>query len=207
MGVSAKEIILPYPAPFDSLEPVTEIRSTLIASSLQSLKARGHFDRYSRLLAAEHRDTILHCIAGQWFPIAVGLAHYSACDRLGLSVAEQLDIGSDVSRRVHETFLGVLVKMAKGVGVSPWLVLGKGNQLFSRLARGGGIQITKVGPKDVEIEIARLPLLEVTYFRNACQALYQVAIGMFAEQRAHVRLLAPQSKMPGTLTTLAVSWV
>lgn len=204
--MSESEIILPFPAPFARLEKVTEIRSTLIASSLQALKTRGLMERYVEQLAEPFRDTLPHCIAGQWFPLETGFAHYEACDRLGLSLEEQKDIGSDVSRRIHETFLGVLVKMAKGVGVTPWLVLGKGNQLFGRIARGGGLQITKLGPKDAQIEIARLALMDIPYFRTAAQGIYQVAIGMFAT-RAHVRFVAAQSRSPGDLTTLHVSWV
>ena len=204
--VSEQEIFLPFPAPLERLEAVSEVRSTLLASSLQALKTRGLLERYTALLPLEHHQTILHCIAGQWFPIAIAFAHYEACDKLGLTLEEQKDIGSDVSRRIHETFLGVVVQMARGVGVTPWTVLSKGNQLFTRIARGGGLQVTKLGPKDALIEIARLPLLEVPYFRTAAQGIYQVAIGMFA-QRAHVRFVAAQSRVPGELTTLHVSWV
>lgn len=200
------EIILPFPAPFARLEKVTEIRSTLIASSIQALKARNLLERYIELLPEQFKASLPHCIAGQWFPLATAFAHYEACDRLGLSLEEQKEIGSDVSRRIHETFLGVLVQMAKGVGVTPWMVLGKGNQLFARIAKGGGLQVTKLGPKDAQIEIARLSLLEIPYFRTAAQGIYQVAIGMFAT-RAHVRFVSAQSRAPGELTTLHCSWV
>jgi len=88
------QIILPFPVPLARLEAATEIRSTLIASSLQSLKSRGHLARYTELLPAEHHDTILHYIAGQWFPLAIGFAHYQACDGLGLSLEEQREIGA-----------------------------------------------------------------------------------------------------------------
>jgi hypothetical protein len=203
---AAPEIVLPFPVPFERLAPVTEIRSTLIASSLQSLKTHGHLDRYTELLPEAQRDTILHCIAGQWFPISIGFTHYEACDRLGLSAEEQREIGSDVSRRIHETFLGVIVQMAKGVGVTPWTVLAKGNQLWSRVVRGGGLQVTRLGPKDAQIEIARLPLLEIPYFRTAAQGIYQTVIGMFAT-RAHVRYVAAQPRPPGQLLTLHVAWV
>lgn len=204
--MSEHEIFLPFPTPLARMETVSEVRSTLIASSLQALKTRDLLERYTELLPVEHHETILHCIAGQWFPLTIAFAHYHACDKLGLTLEQQKEIGSDVSRRIHETFLGVVVQMAKGVGVTPWTVLGRGNQLFSRIARGGGLQVTKLGPKDAQIEIGRLPLLEVPYFRTACQGIYQVAIGMFAE-RAHVRFVAAQSRVPGELTTLHVSWV
>jgi hypothetical protein len=204
--VSEHEIVVPFPTPLARMETVSEVRSTLIASSLQALKTRDLLGRYTDLLPVEHHQTILHCIAGQWFPLSIAFAHYSACDKLGLTLEQQKDIGSDVSRRIHETLLGVVVQMAKGVGVTPWTVLGRANQLFSRIARGGGLQVTKLGPKDAQIEIARLPLLEVSYFRTAAQGLHQVAVGMFA-QRAHVRFVAAKSPVPGELTTLHVSWV
>jgi hypothetical protein len=204
--VSDAEVILPFPAPRERLEVASAIRSTLIASSLQSLKARGHWERYSELLPEEHRHTIVHCIAGEWFPLAVGFAHYETCDQLGLTIEQQREIGEDVSRRIHETFLGVVLQMAKGVGVTPWMILPKGNQIYARIVRGGGIQVTKLGPKDASIEVAKLPLLEVPYFRTATCGIYQSAIGMFAK-RAHVRLLPNESRSPGSMTTLHASWV
>lgn len=63
--MSDHEIFLPFPAPLERLETVTEIRSTLLASSLQALKTRGLLERYTALLPIEHHQTILHCIAAQ----------------------------------------------------------------------------------------------------------------------------------------------
>ncbi len=74
----------------------------------------------------------------------IALAHYRACDALRLSVEDQIGMGRDVSRRTHETFLGLLVKMARGVGVTPWVVFPKINSLYMRIFRGGGIQITRL---------------------------------------------------------------
>jgi hypothetical protein len=199
-------VILRFPAPLAELDPASEIRSTLIASSIQALRSHGHIERYSALLPEQYHDKVLHCIAGQWFPLAVGFAHYQACEQLGLSMEQQREIGSDVSHRIHETFLGVVVKMAKGVGVTPWTALGRGNQLYARILRGGGSQMTRLGPKDAQIELGRLPLLEIPYFRTAALGMYQTAIGLFAT-RAHVRLVAAQSRAPGYLTTMHASWV
>ncbi len=200
------DIILPFPAPLPRIEVVSAVRSTLIASSLQSLRARGLLSRYTQLLPAELHETVLHCIAGEWFPLEVGFAHYRACDALELTPDLQREIGNDVSRRIQETFLATVLQMAKGVGVTPWSLMPKGNQIFARVFRGGGTQVTKLGPKDVSIEIARLPLLEINYFRTALQAIYQTAIGMFAK-RAHVRIVTGSSRTPGSLTTLHASWV
>ncbi|HWO10724.1 MAG TPA: hypothetical protein VNN80_14625, partial [Polyangiaceae bacterium] len=55
------ELILDYPQP---LAPVTAIRSTLITSSLSSLRDRGLFERYDALQTSPHRHKILNVVAG-----------------------------------------------------------------------------------------------------------------------------------------------
>lgn len=47
------------------------IRSTLIVSAIQTLRARGYYDRYVTELGADHREKILALIAGAWLPIEV----------------------------------------------------------------------------------------------------------------------------------------
>ncbi|HEY3253131.1 MAG TPA: hypothetical protein VGJ91_04250, partial [Polyangiaceae bacterium] len=128
------------------------MRGTLLASSMQSLRSRGLFERYSTLLADSYRDRVLNSVAGEWLTTEIALAHYSACDALRLGVDEQIAMGRDVSRRTHETFLGLIVKMARGIGVTPWVVFPKINSLYLRIFRGGGIQITRLGPKDAKVQ-------------------------------------------------------
>ena len=106
---------------------------------MQSLRSRGLFDRYATLLPDSHRDRVLNSVAGEWLKAEIAHAHYTACDALTLSVEEQIAMGHDVSRRTHETFLGLIVKMARGVGVTPWVVFPKINSLYMRIFRGGGI--------------------------------------------------------------------
>jgi hypothetical protein len=200
-----EEIIVPFPAPADSLGLATEVRSTLIASSIESLRRRGAYDRYTKLLAPPHRDTLLMSVAGQWLPMSAGIAHYRACEALGFSVDEQFAIGAEVSHKIHDTFLGVVVKMAKNAGVTPWTLLPKGNQLYGRLLNGGGgAQVTKLGPKECRAELAGLPLLEVPYFRNAIRGIYQAAIALFCA-RVYVNEL-PRRATP-TSITMRVAWV
>jgi hypothetical protein len=199
-----EELLLPFPAPAESLGLATEVRSTLIASSIESLRRRAAYDRYCTLLSPTHKEAILTAVAGQWLPMAAGLAHYRACEALGFSIEEQFAIGSEVSHKIHDTFLGVVVKMAKNAGVTPWVLLPKGNQLYSRLFNGGGgTQITKLGPKECRAEIAGIPLLEVPYFRNAIRGIYQAAITLFC-LRAYVNEIPRR----GTSSSVAlrVAW-
>jgi hypothetical protein len=205
MGPIVPEILVPFPEPLAKMRPAAEVRSTLLASSMQSLRERGLFERYAQLLEPEHRSIILDCAIGQWFPIEVGFAHYRACDRLGLSNEEQVQIGVDVSKRIHDTFLGVVAKMARGIGVTPWTLLSKSNLLFGRLFRGGGgTQISKYGPKEAGLEIARLPLLDIPYFRNGLRGIYLAGIRLTCDT-AHVRVTDVRS--PREMMKLRISWV
>ncbi len=201
-----EDIVLPFSAPLDRVGELTHVRGTLLASSLQSLRARGLFERYSALLVSEHRDTVLHCVAGEWLPVAVALAHYEACDALQLSVDEQLSLGRDVSRRTNETFLGLLVKMARGVGVTPWAVLPKLDSLHQRVCRGSGVQVTRLGPKDAKVEIVGMTLLGIPYYRNAFMGIYEAGIGLFAT-KVQVRATSLATLPPGKHFILRVQWV
>ena len=204
-GSGRHEIVLPFPAPRESLGAATEVRSTLIGSSVQSLRDFGHFERYASLLSAQHRAVILESVAGQWLPIEVGLAHYSACDQLGLSITDQFEMGASVSRAVHGTFLGAVIRTAKNVGITPWTLLPKGNQLYGRVLRGGGgTQVTRVGPKEARVEMVGVPMLAVPYYRNALRGLYHAAVVLFCT-RAYVREHA--GSLPhATSSVLRIAW-
>lgn len=196
------ELILDYPKP---LEATTAIRSTLITSSLDSLRARGLFERYEALQTSAHRETILKCVAGEWLPLDVGRAHYEACDALGLSQEQQIGIGKDVSRRIHDTFLALIVKMARGVGVTPWLLLPKGNVMQSRLYVGGGIRIWKHGPKAAKVELARMPLQDIPYVRWGTVGVYTAAVELLAKSVA-TRIVRTESSDPARLLVLRIEW-
>ncbi len=198
------ELLVPFPSAETALGLAGEVRSTLIASSMGSLRRRNLFGRYESLLAREHREAVLGSVAGQWLPMEVGRAHYDACDRLGLSVLEQVEIGADVSLKIHDTFLGVVIRTAKHAGVTPWPLLERGNTMYSRLFHGGGgVRVYRQGPKEARADVAGVPLLGIPYFRNAIRGLYQAAVGLFC-LRAYVHEIP--SKAPDARVALRVSW-
>jgi hypothetical protein len=196
------ELILDYPTP---LEPVTAVRSTLLTSSLTSLRARGLFERYDALQTSSHRQTILNLMAGEWLPVEVAFAHYQACDALGLSVEEQIAMGKDVSRRIHETFLSLVVKAARGTAMTPWLLLPQGKKMQGRLAIGGGIRVSKLGPKSVRVELARLPHLVIPYARYGLLGFYAAGVELLASQ-VTARIVKSESADPARLFVLRIDW-
>ena len=195
----------PFPALPDAVGELTHVRGTLLASSMQSLRSRGLFERYTTLLSHSYRDRVLNSVAGEWLSADIALAHYSACDALRLTAEEQIGMGREVSKRTHETFLGLVVKMARGFGVTPWVVLPKINSLYMRIFRGGGIQITRLGPKDAKVQTLGLTPLGITYFRNAYLGMYEAGVGMFASN-VQVRPLSLAASPAGKDFTLHLRW-
>jgi hypothetical protein len=172
---------------------------------LASLRARGLFERYDSAQRSAHRAAILSCVAGEWLPLEVGVAHYRACEALGLAREEQMDIGKDVSKRIHDTFLGLVVRAARGVGVTPWTLLAKGNTLQSRLLRGGGSRVTRLAAKAARVELSQTTLLDIPYFLNASMGVYQAGVELLASN-VGVRLLRAESNRPGRMTVLRIEW-
>jgi hypothetical protein len=188
-----EEVIVPFPAPRETLAPATHFRSTWVFSSQESLRERGHFDEYRRLLQS-HQETILSTLVGVWLPMEVARAHYEACDRLRLSEAEQVAMGETVGARMRGTLLSTVVKMARGAGVTPWTIIPRLDQISRRGANGGGAAVYKLGPKEVRVEFVGLELFDVSYFRHAFRGVL-LSIGLLFCEKGYIHDLP--RKAPG----------
>jgi hypothetical protein len=94
--------------------------------------------------------------------------------------------------------------MATNAGVTPWTLLVRGNQMMSRLFRGGaGTRVTRVGPKEARAVVAGIPLMEIPYFRHALRGIYHGAVSLFCAQ---VYVSEVTREATPTATTLKVSW-
>jgi hypothetical protein len=200
------EIVLPFPNGATRLEvPVAQhFRATWLAGSLRALRERGYYDRYVELLPKEHHETILGAVAGTWLPAAECLVHYEACDKLGLSSPELVEIGREVTRQVHGSVLGFIVRLAKNAGVTPWTVLPKLGDLWDRIWIGGGVCVVKLGPKEARIEIGGWPCARTHYCRVAMRGIIASLVELFC-----TRAYANEIKAMCTPTTLGyrLSWV
>jgi hypothetical protein len=169
--------------PLEKLGVATHIRTTLLVSSLQSLRKRGSFADYMELLPPEHHAAVSSMIAGQWVPIEVGLAHYQACQGLAISRPEVVAIGRAVGDSIHGTFLATMVRMAGQVGVTPWTGLSFVERLFRRLFKGGGgSSVIKQGPKDALVVFAGMPVARVPYYRVAMTGVFEAGLDLFCRK-------------------------
>jgi hypothetical protein len=165
----------------------THVRSTLIQSSVNVLRSMGYFERYRAHLDPAHVEAILQTLAPTWLPIAVGEAHYAACDALGLGPSELLRIGEIVGDRIQGTFLATLAKGARAAGVTPWFLLAYFDRLWARLLQGGSVELSKAGPKDALIEVRSCALTRFEYFRVGFCGVVRAPFKMVGVRVVHVK--------------------
>ncbi|MGZ3452476.1 MAG: hypothetical protein ACXVEF_22900 [Polyangiales bacterium] len=144
------------------------------------LRGRGLGDKYFEVIEPEHRETMRSIVAGGWTPLAVGMAHYAACDRLDLSHEQQFAMGHEVGARIQQSLLGTLVRLAKESGATPWTFFSNIERLWERMMRGSAIGVWETGPKDARIELHQCPIVRHAYCRNAMRGI----IAGMAEQVA-----------------------
>jgi hypothetical protein len=180
---SGREVFVPFRAPPQKLGVSARVRTTLIVSSLQSLRKRDLYHRYLELLPEEHHPTVRSMIAGQWVPMRIAEAHYDACEALGFDRREVNAIGREVGDRIEGTFLATMVRMAGSVGATPWTALSYVDRLYDRVfAGGGGAGVFKLGPKDAEFHFVGVPLCRIPYFRSAMAGVVEVGAELFCSK-------------------------
>lgn len=179
----AEEIVVPLRAASLSLvAPVTQVRSTLLSASLLALAKRGLTDRYFDVLPPELHDTLRTLVAGSWIPVEVAQTHYEALDALGISTHDAMSIGAEVGDRVQASLLGVVTRMAKGAGATPWPAITAYPRLWERMFQGGDCRVVKLGPKEARFENLGVSLCRYEYFRNAWRGMAVAALSLLSRK-------------------------
>jgi hypothetical protein len=160
----------------------TEFRSTWLSASLRSLRERELFDSYLASIPDRHRDAVQGTVVGVWLPVEVAVAHYRACDALGLPQNEIFAIGCEVTRRVHGTLLSTAVRLVTEAGVTPWTIFAQLNRIWARIWVGGAICVLKVGPKEARLEIVGWPCSASPYTRVAMRGVLTAMSDMFCSK-------------------------
>ncbi len=174
---------MPFPAPADAIPVATHVRSTVLVAGVQALREHGWRADYDRAVDPQVLQTIQTAAVGSWLPLEIAVGHYQACDSLGIPLLEQLEIGSAVVKRLQQTLLGRLVRVARATGaVSPLTALGRFNTLHARSWIGSAGQVVELGPKDVRLDVVGLPLLAIAYFRASYRGFLRAGAQLFADQ-------------------------
>ncbi len=177
---AVEEVFVPFDGPRATIALATHVRSTLLCSSLSALRARKLYDTYLGALPRDHHEAVMALVPGLWVPVELAVAHYGACDALPLTSLEIEDIGAEVSGRIHHSFIGVIVKISREAGATPWTVFAHSKKLRDLTWRGGDVAVTKLGPKEARFEWAGIPC--------ASSRSYRTSFGGFL--RAHAELVS-----------------
>lgn len=195
-----EETIIPFPEP---LAPLTRVRSTLLVASLTALKDRGLIDRYYACLPREDRASVTDLSAGTWIPARTAEAHYAACDALALTPLEIEGMGNAVGVVTARVFMQLVLRTAREVGATPWVILGNSPRYWGRYYEGSAVALTKLGPKEARLEVRASSLAAYSYWRGALRSiLYSLAVPFC--QKAYVRELSPPSRSGAAYR---LSWV
>jgi hypothetical protein len=184
-AVTQHEIIVAHRSP---ITRATHVRSTLIQSSVNTLRNLGHFERYTAHLDPAHAEAVLQTLAPSWMPIEVAEAHYAACDALRLAPSDLLSIGEAVGDRIQGTFLTTLSRGARAAGITPWTLFVHFDRLWGRLYQGGSAELRKAGPKDALIEVRSAVLPRFAYFRAAFCGVVRAPFKLVGVRMVHVKV-------------------
>jgi hypothetical protein len=190
----------------DSIKGVSHVRSTILMASQARLREEGLFDRYLTRLSPTHKTELVELGAPCWLPVEVGVAHYAACDALGLAEREVVAIGQRVGMHSDGTFLGIASNIARGAGVSPWAIVSQASRIWARGFVGGAIGSTRLGPKELRLDVVSWPCATVPYCRWAFRGLVLGLIKLVSRE-AYVRELRLSSLTNSQDLVLQVSWV
>ncbi len=194
------DVLVPFPVPRAYVPPVTHLRSTLLLSSVLTLKARGRYSSYLGKLGSAHHAAIDALVAGAWLPVDLAIAHYKACDALALGTHEQLEMGTQVAAQVQGGLLDTIVRAARNADATPWTALESYPKFWERLMKGGAVSIERLGPKDALLEAVGVPFEGNRYFRTAFRGMNQAAFAPLCE-RIFVK------DMPELGFVCRISWV
>jgi hypothetical protein len=203
--MSVEEEVLPFPAPRRELVPrATEVRGTWLATSLRGVKQHGLEEAYLAKLDPKYASVIANAAYTDWLPIDVLVAHYAACDTLALPGFRLVALGTEATRNAQGAVVGMVAKLARATAeVTPWPVLSQLQRLWDRVLVGGGVSVTKLGPKEARVEIAGFPGCRYRYCRIGLRGVLTGVTEMFCA-KAHVSELPGFSEDAGGMR---IAWV
>jgi hypothetical protein len=180
-ALSEYEVIVPLAFPRGQARNLARVRSTLITASLVAIRQMGWEERYYQALPPNKHDDLRSLVAGSWSSIELATAHYTACDKMGLTPAEMISIGEDVSQRTQKSFVATLARASIEAGASPWILFGTARRVWDRIFDGCDIAVYKVGPKEAYVEVVNCPLLALPYFRAAFRAYFRTVVALLSK--------------------------
>jgi hypothetical protein len=182
-----REIVIPHDP---AAGPLTAVRNVLVQASLSQLKIHGHYERYTRLIEPHLLEQLLSSLAPGWIPVELVLAHYEACENLGLGREDFEAMGEGVGDRVQDTMLISPAKKAREADFDLWQGVHALQRVWPRVFKGGSVQVVKVGPRAMLVEELGFVLNRYQYYRQAHLAALRTTYGALGTRVTLVRVVS-----------------
>jgi hypothetical protein len=137
--------------------------------------------------------------------VELALAHYHACDGLGLSTNEIDAIGQQVGDHLQSVLVALGARTARAAGLDVRHAVVAFEKLFPRVFQGGSLGVIQTGPKDVMVELKSVRLTSSYYFRTAYVGHLRAA-ARFVGARAFYAKPARLDPLSDTFI-VSVAWV
>jgi hypothetical protein len=197
------EVIVPFEHA-GAVPLATAVRSTLIVSSMQTLRSHGHFDAYVARIDPVMREELLSLIAGTWVPIALGDAHYSACAKLGLDDKTIDSFGAEVAERSNRSVFSLVLKLSRETGATPWTAFQRAHRLRELTWQGSDLCIYRLGPKEARFDWVGIPYASHNYYVVSFGGFLRGLTQLFA-RTVYTRVNAKGAS--STAISYRISWV
>jgi hypothetical protein len=183
----------------------TEVRGSLLASSLAVVRLRGRETAYFGALPPSQHQAIQELVAQAWLPVELAVAHYRALDHAFPQADEQRENGVLVAERTQNAYVETVVRGLKAAGaLNMTTALQRVPAGIARTVRGGVCQVHSTGLKDARVELSGFPFLAVRYTHNAWQGMFESSLGIVSRKLfiRQDRAFAGADRM-----ALVLSWV
>jgi hypothetical protein len=187
------------------LERATAVRGTVLMASQEALKKGGHFDRYASNVQEEYRKKLLdEIVPNSWLAIDQAMAHYRACEALGLDASVIQEMGTAVGDRINSVFVKSLIRLASGA-IQPWFAWELAPRVWARAWQGSAVGVRKLGAAEARVDVVGFPCASIPYVRVSLAAFFAKNTQLFC-QSAVARQVRPSSD-PSESVSYTVSWI
>jgi hypothetical protein len=200
--METREVVIPHDP---KRGPLIAVRRMLIHSSIAELIRLGLYTSYCDQISSDSLERINELLGPGWMPLELALAHYGACDKLGLEAKEIELLGSRAGAKIGDLLLPKTPQGGSQVEQQDlWKITGAFSRMQHRIYDGGSSQYSKLGPKKLLIEYKNNPLFAIDYYRSAYTGFMRSAFGSLGIDIADIQLSA--HRVQGAQTDARFTW-
>lgn len=182
---------------------VTAVRGSLFVAMGEVLRERRLTARHENLLDSAVRAEAAAVIAQERVPIALAFGYFAACDRLGLTRADQVSMGRALAKRLHIPIVLTGLRIAGALGMAPFTYAKLSERVWHRRNDGGAFRCDVRSETEGFIAILGYPLAQLTFVQCAWEGV--IFETMALSGRLPSVTLAPSS-CNATSLGYTVSW-